>query len=84
VKITTEDRAIIADLIAPHDTEHTRASYRAGRFPRADMVKDLDKRYRWDLFSVATHGRHDVTETLYAYLDDNHLDTALRSIVAPL
>ena len=56
--------------------------YATRHFPRADKVKDLDKRFRWDLFynSTTTVFRFD----LYEYLDDSHIDTALRRIVKPL
>lgn len=59
------------------------ARYSAGEFPRSDRCKDLNMRFRWDVF-------HHVSRTLrevpaYAEelrdLDDAHIDTALRRIV---
>ena len=56
---------------------------------RADVCKDIDKRYRWDLLyrsrikigdGVGIQG--DVN--LYSYMDDNHIDSALRSFIKPL
>ena len=51
-------------------------------------VKDADKRLRWDLFYAITSGaswpeagRLDFLDELYSYLDDTHIDTALRKIV---
>lgn len=79
MKITPDALARMADAIAPHDTPERRARYLAGDFPRADAVRDLWKRYRWDL-AYATRA--------YAGLPDDvtdaHIDTALRRIVAPL
>jgi hypothetical protein len=72
--------------IAPLNTEHNRQMYREGKFPRAELVKDLDKRYRWDLFWASQRN-----DRVYYYVDvdgrslnDTHIDTALRRIVAPL
>jgi len=41
-------------------------------------VKDIDMRLRWDLFHATKHG----TRELYTYLNDTHIDSALRKIVA--
>jgi len=43
-------------------------------------VKDLDMRLRWDWFRAA--GLH--CDVLYKYLDDTHIDTALKKIVKEL
>jgi hypothetical protein len=76
VKITPEDYEFLRSRIAPLDTMDRRMTY-AGLSA---------KRYRWDLLwaskikvgdGVGTHG--DIN--LYAYLDDTHIDTALRKIV---
>jgi hypothetical protein len=96
MKITPTDRADLAAAIAPLDTPKRRAAYLAGDFPRAEMVKNLDMRYRWDLLSEAMNGfrrqmalgesgrERDVYDRIYTYADDTHLDTALRSIVPAL
>lgn len=80
-RIPTEQVEALRALIAPLDTEDRRAAYREGRFPRADRVKDLDKRYRWDLFwdtrgALGVVGERDLL--------DSHIDTALRRIVPAL
>ena len=62
------------------DTPALREAYKAGQFPRASPVKDPDKRYRWDLFYAAALP----IQELYAYLNDDHIDTALRKLVKPL
>jgi hypothetical protein len=83
MKITATDFATLADAITPQDTETVRATYRAGDFPRADRVKDLNKRYRWDLLHAAGGWR--LTTALYkAGASDAHIDTALRRIVPAL
>ena len=40
-----------------------------------------DKRYRWDLLHASV-GSTWVCRELYPYLDDTHIDTALRRILA--
>lgn len=73
-------------MIAPLDTDQNRQIYREGGFPRADRVKDLDMRYRWDLFHAAnTRSACELSRTAYDEgLNDNHIDTVLRSIVPKL
>ncbi len=83
MKMKPEHIKYMQDAIAPLDTEERREAYRTGNFPRADKVKDLEKRYRWDLFWAANLTRW-CCDTLYSYISDTHIDTALRSIVKPL
>lgn len=80
MKVSSEHVTALRDAIAPLDTDFTRAAYRTGQFPRAELVKDLDMRYRWDLF-YAVKGVQIVGAGRYM---DAHIDTALRSIIAPL
>lgn len=56
------------------------AAYENGLFPRSDKVKDLHKRFRWDLFDSAISSKW-VSNVLYPYLDDSHIDSALKLIV---
>jgi hypothetical protein len=71
--------------IATVNTGEARDIYRAGDFPRADKVKDLDTRFRWDLFwavqgmTLLDHHGVDIS-----HVKHSHIDTALRKIVAPL
>lgn len=44
-------------------------------------VKDVEKRLRWDLLYAS---RYDGVKDLYTYLNDDHIDTALRKIVAEI
>lgn len=84
MRITPEHVTMIRERVAPLDTETHRERYRAGDFPRADLTRDRDKRYRWDLFHAADP-RCEVLRVLYdADYHDAHIDTALRAIVPPL
>lgn len=83
MKVTKEHQKILRDMITPLDTDENRDRYRKRDIPRAEHVKDIDKRYRWDLLwtSRAMDLHREIYEANYL---DAHLDTALRSIVAPL
>ena len=83
MKIKPEHLAFMRENIAPHDTPFHRDRYKSAGLS--------DKRYRWDLFFQAEAKRrpHEPTtkwmcDVLYTYLSDDHIDTALRSIVKPL
>lgn len=84
MKVTAEQLAHIREAIAPIDTDYWRDKYRAGDYPRAELTKDADKRYRWDLFHAAGLTQY-ACDVLYpAGCYDDHIDTALRAVVAPL
>jgi hypothetical protein len=75
MKMRKEHVAHIKAAVAKFDTDFHRSRYAA--------AGHSDKRYRWDLF------RHAgligwCCDELYSYLNDEHIDTALRSIVKPL
>lgn len=83
MKMTPAQVGMLSDAIAPLDTHERRQQYIAGEFPRAEFVKDLDKRYRWDLLHAAVSP----SGVCWFYdkgLNDTHIDTALRSIVPAL
>jgi hypothetical protein len=93
MRITPDHRAIIADAIAAagYDTDDIRDRYRARDIPRGALVQDIDKRFRWDLFhasglvTMPDGSVANLCGMLYdAGYNDVHIDTALRSIVAPL
>ena len=81
MKVTPEhlERIRAAIEATGHDNEEVRDLYRRREIPRGEFVQDLNKRFRWDLYSAAG---------LPCYNDgdytDAHIDTALRSIVKPL
>ena len=80
MKIEQHHLDAVKKAIQPFDTPERRARYLAGDFPRSENVRDLDMRYRWDLVYAAQLN----VKPLYVYLNDDHIDTALRKIVPPL
>ena len=86
MKIKPEHLAKLEALIEPFDTLQRRTQYLKGAFHNADKVKDLNKRYRWDLFWDATAGTHhnELRNQMWEYMNDTHIDTALKSIVKDL
>ena len=48
-----------------------------------NRVKDLEKRFRWDL-SYAAKLTPFICSDVYSYANDEHVDTALRQIVCEL
>lgn len=85
-KITGAHLERIAESVHPLDTDDMRAKYKARDIPRGHLVKDIDVRYRWDLFWAA--GGSDILNRMVldgvAGVKDAHVDTALRSIVPAL
>ena len=75
MKIKPEHYEHMRAAIAPSDTARLRDEYRA--------LALSSKRYRWDLTYAAKLSPW-ICDNLYAYLDDTHIDTALRRIVADL
>ena len=59
--------------------------YETGQFPRADRVKDLQKRFCFDLLSGAGISQW-VSQKLYSdnALNDEHIYTALKAICPAL
>jgi hypothetical protein len=47
------------------------------------LGKDIDMRFRWDLFYAANLATW-VCDNCYSYLNDTHIDTALKRIVKEL
>lgn len=82
MKVTAKHLEMMRERISELDTPTARANYIAGNFRNADRVKNLDHRYRWDLFWAANCW--DFTQLHDRGYTDAHIDTALRSIVPPL
>lgn len=82
MKIPPATLAKIARAIAPLDEPEVRTRYANGDFARSELTKDVDKRYRWDLFWGSLVYQDNAEE--FSGYSDAHIDTALRSIVAPL
>jgi len=70
----------IAEVLDKHnsDGELVRC-YEAGAFHNASKVKDLQKRFCFDVLYGAVLNSW-VSNELYPYLDDSHIYTALKSI----
>lgn len=89
MKIKPKDLAVLTDKIKPLDTPERRAQYLAGDFKNSRAVKDLNKRYRWDLLWLSGLKIGDGAGVkgdldLYSYMEDGHIDTALRHTVPNL
>lgn len=77
--INADTLAQLREKIAPFDTEDNRTRYRLRQFPRAEAVRNVDTRYRWDLFYASRS-----SDLLPDGATDAHIDTALRRIVPAL
>jgi len=69
----------LAQRIEPLDTPEVRQRYRDRDIPRAEAVRDIDRRYRFDLF-YASRSHHLLPEDM----TDARLETLLKRIVRPL
>lgn len=86
MKITKQDYATLKEIIENEmmkrggNIDVVRA-YKT-TLSKNPKVKDVDKRFRWDLFNfTGKQGLDFCCNTLYKYLDDTHLDSALKAIV---
>lgn len=89
LKITKSDLDILVARISPLNTHERRQAYREGKFARADLCKDVNKRYRWDLLAMSKIKIGDGVGiegdvNLYAYMNDSHIDSALKSFIEKL
>jgi len=89
LKITPPDLQRLQAAVTPLDTPQARERYLAGNFPNASACTNRDMRYRWDLLWASKLHIGDGVGVqgdlnLYAYLDDTHIDSALRHLVPPL
>lgn len=75
----------IRAAVSPLDTEEARENYRLGLYPRSEYTKDVNKRYRWDLFWAARGSKVIIeNDDTNVVITDAHIDTALRAIVPAL
>ena len=89
LKIKLADLSVLKSRLLVLDTTARREKYLAGDFSNSDKCKDLDKRYRWDLLHSSKLRIGDGIGVqgdlnLYGYLDDSHIDSALKSCIKPL
>lgn len=80
MKMTQQHYATLKGMIAP--LANKIASHRLF-LTNEGKAKDIEKRLRWDL-SYAAKATPWICDNLYSYLNDSHIDTALRSIVVEL
>ena len=73
------------ELIQPLDTPEARDKYRSGNISRFDSVQDINMRYRWDLlWASGPNDLFDIMRESDPEFMDSHVDSLLRSIVAPI
>lgn len=77
MKITPAHFEELKNLIAPVAHYLPACVERAKADPR---TKDVDTRARWDVFwCIGQTARCELMTKLYVYLDDTHIDTALKA-----
>ena len=87
MKVEEVTRQTMRELVAPYDIEARRQAYREGRFPRADKVTDLDRRYRWDLFyksGLAMLFDTGIGGQYESGINGDHIYTALKRVIPSL
>jgi hypothetical protein len=72
MKMKFEHFEFIKNAVQPFDTDQKRKEYALASFTH--------KRYRWDIVYEARLSTW-ICDNLYSYLNDDHIDTALRKIV---
>lgn len=85
MKIKPDHYAHLRDAISPWVPQliQHHANLSARKQAGDNSVKDVSKRVRWDALYAAKLSVW-VCDTLYPYMDDTHVDTALRSIMREL
>lgn len=81
MKVTSQELEVLRRAITPLDTPERRMVYKSGDFARADLVRDLGKCYRWDLFYDARRVVGFEGFDFVSNYTNEQIDTALRRIV---
>lgn len=81
MKITKEHYSYILECMTTKlaDTSEQDKNGYLENIKNDPRVKDPDKRIRWDLFNASVPIRF-TCDTLYEYLDDTHIDSAIKQI----
>ena len=79
MKIKPEHYEYIRDTILARIPPESYAQFRQN-IEETGKFKDLDKRTRWDMLYIAVTAMW-ISENVYPYADDTHIDTALRKII---
>ena len=74
----TELKVSIAKIPEDHFKKHKQFIIKEGK------AIDINKRLRWDCFWFACKNECDLSHDLYEYLNDDHVDTALKKIIKDL
>ena len=69
----------INEAIEPFGWDEVIKTYETGNFPRADKVKDLQKRFCFDLLFAANV--KELVNEIYEYCNDDHIYAALKSFL---
>lgn len=80
LKITSDHYAALRSFLAPLASRipaHREAVRASGKF------QDLETRVRWDWFYAAVPSKW-VCDELYPYLNDTHIESALRNLASEL
>ena len=81
MKIQFHDYKILFDAI--QQVRRNNPEMTLDYYVKNNLGKDHAKRWRWDLLYAAGKfmPQHFVCDVLYQYLNDTHIDTALKNIV---
>lgn len=81
MKIEFQDYKILFDAI--QQVRRNNPEMTLDYYIKNNLGKDHAKRWRWDLLFAAKKfmPEHFVCDVLYKYMDNTHIDTALRKIV---
>ena len=55
--------------------------YETRDFPHADRTFDVKMRFCFDVYSYAMRGESDFSHSMYKYMNDDHIYTALKFIL---
>ena len=77
MKIKPEHYNYMRETMLPHKASLPSRRFALSLDPR---VKNVEKRLRWDLL-YATIKSQWIVDELYPYINDDHIDTALKSIL---
>ena len=87
MKISPEDFQTLQTLIKKHVTKEMLAQHREGLKQRKDC-KDREMRLRWDALWYSEkkdrEAFRDWFDHAYTYLNDDHINTALKQIIAEI
>lgn len=87
MKIKQQDYQAIKTALSETIESKGHALYMAHKesLKQDNRVKDQQTRFIWDCFySIPAGQRNPLTSALYAYLNDNHIETALKTICKEL